>query len=203
MSRMTYEKALGIVAERTYDNRMDIRQKNVQRRNSFVDLYGIPHYAKSDEDNKATFYVSISQDYIYLNRFQFRLSMLKVKGGNFRVYIEDEEITNFLKEQIGLEKDEELIEGEGLYPLDLTDDDPTTLDDELNDDEYSYFDVLDIAQVIQAEANTKEEGSDEQKELEKKRRNLLRAGFKKIEITSDASFEVTMYLYLKFSNMNR
>ena len=198
MSRMTYEKALGIVAERTYDNRMDIRQKNVQRRNSFVDLYGIPHYAKSDEDNKATFYVSISQDYIYLNRFQFRLSMLKVKGGNFRVYIEDEEITDYLKEQQG----GDWIEDEGLYPLDLTDEDPSTVDDDLNDDEYSYYDILDIAQVIQAEANTKTD-EDEKTALEKKRRSLLKAGFKKIEITSDASFEVTMYLYLKLSNMNR
>lgn len=198
MSRMTYEKALGIVAERTYDNRMDIRQKNVQRRNSFVDLYGIPHYAKSDEDNKATFYVSISQDYIYLNRFQFRLSMLKVKGGNFRVFIENEEITDYLKEQQG----GDWIEDEGLYPLDLTDEDPSTVDDDLNDDEYSYYDILDIAQVIQAEANTKTD-EDEKTALEKKRRSLLKAGFKKIEITSDASFEVTMYLYLKLSNMNR
>lgn len=198
MSRMTYEKALGIVAERTYDNRMDIRQKNVQRRNSFVDLYGIPHYAKSDEDNKATFYVSISQDYIYLNRFQFRLSMLKVKGGNFRVFIEGEEITDYLKEQQG----GDWIEDEGLYPLDLTDEDPSTVDDDLNDDEYSYYDILDIAQVIQAEANTKTD-EDEKTALEKKRRSLLKAGFKKIEITSDASFEVTMYLYLKLSNMNR
>lgn len=198
MSRMTYEKALGIVAERTYDNRKDIRQKNVQRRNSFVDLYGIPHYAKSDEDNKATFYVSISQDYIYLNRFQFRLSMLKVKGGNFRVFIEGEEITDYLKEQQG----GDWIEDEGLYPLDLTDEDPSTVDDDLNDDEYSYYDILDIAQVIQAEANTKTD-EDEKTALEKKRRSLLKAGFKKIEITSDASFEVTMYLYLKLSNMNR
>lgn len=195
MSRMTYEKALGIVAERTYDNRKDIRQKNVQRRNSFVDLYGIPHYAKSDEDNKATFYVSISQDYIYLNRFQFRLSMLKVKGGDFKVYIDGMEITDYLKEQQG----GDWIEDEGLYPLDLTDDDPSTVD---NDDEYSYYDILDVAQVIQAEADTKTD-EDEKEELEKKRRNLLRAGFKKIEITSSGSFEVTMYLYLKLSNMNR
>lgn len=188
MSRMTFERALGIVAERTHDNRKDIRQKNVQRRNAVEDLYGIPYYAKSNSDNTATFYISVSPDMIYYNRFQFRLAVHNAASENFTISIGGEDITDFLKNQHG----GDWIEGEGLYPLDKN---PTLEEDDLDD----FYDILDVADQMQALADS----GDTEEDWEDVREKMLRSGWKKVEMKSDAPFDVTMFLYLKYSNMNR
>lgn len=188
MSRMTYERALGIVAERTYFNKRDIRQKNVQRRNQVVDLYGVPYYARSNDENEATFYISVSPDMIYYNRFQFRLAVHNAESENFNISIDGEDITIFLKNQHG----GDWIEGEGLYPLDQN----VTLEEDDIDD---FYDILDVAQQMQALADS----GDTSKEWETIRAKMLRSGWKKIKMTSDAPFDVTMFLYLKYNHMNR
>lgn len=200
MSRMTYERALGIVAERTYFNRRDIRQKNVQRRNQVVDLYGVPYYARSNDENEATFYISVSPDMIYYNRFQFRLAVHEAGESMFHIYIDDLEITDYLKEQQGISEDESLIDGEGLYPIDLNNSDPETADLTQEDDD--FYDILDVAQAIQAIADTKTT-QEEKDEWENKRAKMLKAGWKRIRVTSGEPFELTMFLYLKYSHTNR
>ena len=68
---MTIDQAINVLAERTYDNKKDLERKNLQRRNSVVDIYGERQYVNSP--GNAYFYVSLSKDMVYLERFQFKL----------------------------------------------------------------------------------------------------------------------------------
>lgn len=70
---ISLDKAIGILAERTYENRQDIRQKNLQRRHQVVDLYGVEYTRLGDANSPAVIYVSISPDMEYIERFQFKL----------------------------------------------------------------------------------------------------------------------------------
>lgn len=71
--RMTIDEALNRIAERAYANKQDIRQQNVLRRNQVVDLYGVEYTRQGDNNNPASFYISISPDLVYLERFEFKL----------------------------------------------------------------------------------------------------------------------------------
>lgn len=70
---LTYDEALGIVAERAYLNKKNIDQKDTQRRHNFVDMYGVEYTRQGDGGAPATFYISISPDMVYLERFEFKL----------------------------------------------------------------------------------------------------------------------------------
>lgn len=70
---MTIEKAINRIAERTFDNTKNIRQMKRQRRNQVVDIYGTEFTRQGGPGAPATFYISISPDMIYLERFEFKL----------------------------------------------------------------------------------------------------------------------------------
>lgn len=70
---MTFDQALQIVAERLTDNTKLLRQQNMQRRNQVVDLYGVEYTRQGDGGSPATFFISISPDLVYLERFEFKL----------------------------------------------------------------------------------------------------------------------------------
>lgn len=70
---MRIEKAINILAERTYQNMKDINQKNLQRRHQVVDLYGVEYTRLGDARSPAIIYISISPDMEYMERFQFKL----------------------------------------------------------------------------------------------------------------------------------
>lgn len=70
---MTIDKAINIIAERTYQNTQDINRKNLQRRHQVVDLFGVPYASSGDAATPAEFYISISPDMEYLERFQFKI----------------------------------------------------------------------------------------------------------------------------------
>lgn len=69
---LTYEQVLNRLAERTHDNTKQLRKMVQQRRNGMEDLYGICFSAEGDANNPATFYVSLSPDFIYLQQFAFK-----------------------------------------------------------------------------------------------------------------------------------
>lgn len=232
MPEMTIESAINRIGERTADNKRELQKSRLQRRTEFTDLYGIPHTAQGDANNPATFYISISPDLVYYLRFQFKIDIQpftstvssgtrsaqvsvnsrnltgRVDGGSvdiqpnphthstdphthevvsgltmthttatdFRVLIHGVDITAYLMEQHG----GSWIHGEGLYPSEgtgLTDDD--------------VYDILDVATVMHSEGKA----ADVTK--------LLKPGFKKVQITSSAPFQATMYLYLKYNNVGR
>lgn len=178
MRYMTYAEALERVAEVTKDNRDELRKSRLQRRTEFTDLYGIPFYAESDEDNEARFYVSVSPDLVYFMRFQFKIYVQHLAAsddGDFEIRMNGVDITPYLIEQ----SDGEWIDGEGLYPSNAV------------EDETDFYDLLDVATVLYNEGNTED--------AEK----LLKPGFKTMVIKASSSFKVTMYLYAKYTTSAR
>lgn len=73
---MTNEEALLRVAERTLENREQLKRSTTQRRTKFSDLYGIEYLRQGDANNPATFYISVSPDFVYYERFAFKLQIL-------------------------------------------------------------------------------------------------------------------------------
>lgn len=85
---MTYEQFLNRLAERTYDNTRQLKRVIEQRRNGMEDLYGVEFTHNGDAEHPATFYVSVSPDLVYYERFALKLiiepfssSVAGVSGG--------------------------------------------------------------------------------------------------------------------------
>lgn len=228
----TYEKEIQRIAERVYDNKTDINQKNKQRRNSVVDMYGVPFEAQGDKDAPATIYLSVSPDLIQYLRFQLKVQIKPfistVSGGtspttvtisgtslstenasdtphnhtivpnphdhestphshnvvsgitlvnttstDFRLLIDDIDITAYLMEQHG----GEFIDGEGIFPT-------STLGSKKD-----FYDILEVAGLMDLA------GEDYKK--------LIRQGFKKIQVSADSPFGMTVYVYLKYNYASR
>lgn len=228
---LTYEQYLNRLAEKTYDNTKQLRRAVQQRRNGMEDLYGVMFSADGDDEHPATFYISLSPDFVYLQRFAFKFVIkpfsTTIKGGTssatvtvdntellvnnindeitldpnphshttrphthnmvsgksyinttsdyWRVHIGGVDITPYLKEQ----HDGAWISGEGIFPTNRLED----LED--------FYDILDVASMLDAEGKTSE------------RDIILRPEFKKVEIISDAPFSIDAYLYLKYAHTNR
>ena len=69
---LTYEQALNRIAEKTIDNTRQLRRAVAQRRNGMEDLYGIEFTHNGDATHPATFYISVSPDLVYYERFAFK-----------------------------------------------------------------------------------------------------------------------------------
>lgn len=171
---ITYGQALQRVAERTHDNRKDLEQKNKQRRNGIIDLYGEEYHRVSNSSNNARIYISVTPDLIYLERFEFKLIISESKGSNFRVSVGGVDITAYLMAQQG----GQWITGDGIYPA-------TALGEDGN------YDLLEVACDMVADGN------------EEEAETLLKSGYKRIDISSNRSFEVTFVLYEKLTHVNR
>lgn len=73
MSKLvTFEQYLNMLSERTIDNKRQLLRSINQRRNGMEDLYGVCFSAYGDASKPATFYISLSPDYVYLQRFAFK-----------------------------------------------------------------------------------------------------------------------------------
>lgn len=70
---ITIEEYMNILAEKTYDNSRQLKRDVHQRRNGMEDLYGVCFTSNGDANHPATFYVSLSPDYVYLERFALKL----------------------------------------------------------------------------------------------------------------------------------
>ena len=82
---LTYEQLFNRLAEKTVDNSKQLKRAIEQRRNGMEDLYGVMFSAEGDAENPASFYVSLSPDYVYLEQFAFKFHIrpytTTVKGG--------------------------------------------------------------------------------------------------------------------------
>lgn len=108
----------------------------------------------------------------------YGVTYIHTTSDNFSISIDGVDITDALIEQ----QDGDWIDGEGMYPSNR------------DKDETDYYDVLDVASLLY---NSSDE--DDWDDADK----LLSAGFKEVQISSDAPFHVTMYLYLKYTTMGR
>lgn len=171
---ITYGEALQRVAERTVDNRSDIRKKNFQRRTNFTNLYGTPHVTYINENDNAEARVSIPKDVDRWNRYEFKIIIEKTEATNFRVLMSGRDVTAYLMAQ----QDGNWITGEGIYPsTDIIDDD-------------ANYDVLQVISDIHAEG---EEDYD----------TMLEPGLRRIEIVGDKPIQATVITYLSYSHLNK
>ena len=69
---VTIDQYLNALSEKTLDNARQLRRDSYQRRNGMEDLYGVCFSANGDANSPATFYISLSPDYVYLERFAFK-----------------------------------------------------------------------------------------------------------------------------------
>ena len=71
---ITVENAITRLAELVTDRRHESRRIGLQRRNQVVDIYGVEFTRQGDGENRpARFYLSISPDLIYFERFEFKI----------------------------------------------------------------------------------------------------------------------------------
>lgn len=188
---ITLDQYLNSIAERTIDNKQQLKRSVHQRRNGMEDLYGVCFSAHATEPKSgrytARFYISLSPDYVYLHRFAFKFVIMPSitegedpsEGRDWRVEIGGQNITDYLKEQQDIPPEDPLFEGEGVYPSNKL------------DDREDFYDILDVVSVMIAE------GDDDSAEA------IIKPIFKPVEISSVKPFSVDAYLYLKYSNTNR
>lgn len=69
---VTLNEVLNKLSEKSIDNTRQLRRSVNQRRNGMEDLYGVCFSANGDANYPATFYISLSPDYVYLQRFAFK-----------------------------------------------------------------------------------------------------------------------------------
>lgn len=69
---LTYEQMFNRLSEKTVDNTRQLRRGIAQRRNGMEDLYGVEFTHNGDATHPATFYVSVSPDLVYYERFAFK-----------------------------------------------------------------------------------------------------------------------------------
>lgn len=224
----TFDEAVGVIAENTFVNKQNIEQKDFQRRHNFVDLYGVEYTRQGDGGAPATFYISISTDMVYLERFEFKLivqpfvSTVSSNGiqsatvtvnsrslsANYNygsvtispnphnhttqphthnvvsgVSMTHTTASDFRVSIEGVDITAYLmaqygswISGEGVYPsIDIGKD----------------YDILEVASDLVAQGRMDDADK------------LTSSGYKRVEISSDSPFQVTLVNYLKYSHMNR
>lgn len=222
MSRVTTAEAIDKIAARTYENTRHIKQQKNQRRYQVVDLYGVEFTRQGDSHNPAKFYVSITPDLVYLERFEFKLI-----------------VQPFASSSNGVESATVTIDGTTLseqnnhiYPNPHTHTSPahthnvamgmsiasTTADTfrlvmegiditpylmaqhgEWIDGEgvFPSLTLGDDYDILEVASDLVSEGRDADAE------KLVTPGFKEIEIRANAPFQVTLVLYLKLEHVNR
>lgn len=109
----------------------------------------------------------------------YGIHKIHTDSDDFEVSINGVDITDYLIAQ----HEGDWIDGEGLYP------------NKGNEDSEDFYDVMAVATDIYNEGT----GETVQTKVNK----LLGANFKKVEISSDKPFAVTMYLYVKYSVTGR
>lgn len=174
---LTYGEALQRVAERTVDNRKDIKRKNLQRRTNFTHSYGSPYWVRSDGTSPARVYISIPPDLDRWMRYEFKIVLEKTNANDFTITMRGSGVEIDATPYFMAQQDGAWIDGEGVYPT-------TELDEDGN------YDVLQLICDLEAEGHP-----DAQK--------LINPGLKVIEISSASAFEATMLMYVNYSHVNR
>lgn len=221
---MTAESFLNRLAEKTVDNTNQLRRGVQQRRNGMEDLYGVVFDAAGDANYPASFYISISPDLVYYERFAFKFiikpyqtrvtggttsSLVTVNGTSLSV--SDESVSPNPHSHSTQYHSHTVIKGISeintyssqwsvkINNVDITD----YLIEQHNgawmngEGIYPSENMTDFYDILDVACMLNAEGETE------KRDKLLVPGFKKVEIFSNAHFCVQAYLYLKLSHVNR
>lgn len=218
---MTQGEALERVAMVTANNAKLLKQNYTQRRDVPVDLYGIEFYRQGDANYPATFYISISPDMIYMERFEFKLIIQPFMASTGVVgetslspgpYATVNEPRLILSNQAVTPNPHTHTLTPGMSSIPVTASDfrisvegidvtaylMAQYDSWINGegvypslDVAKNYDLLQVASDLVAEGREADAGK------------LTEAGYKKIQISSGSPFSSVLVLYSKYSHMNR
>lgn len=205
---MEIERAINKVAKAAAENKEGYERDRYQRRNQVTDLFGVEQSAQGDSDHPATFYVSVSPDLLYYERFEFKLIfspfVMPIAGGgtsSTSLTVSNDTITpnphsHDLKPGISLFESKVSNVRVVLDDVDLTD----ALKKQFNgawingegvypsgDSATSNYDVLRACSDLWLWQTGV----------------VLNTGYKKLQVYGDGVFNVKLVLYLKHSHVNR
>lgn len=226
---LTYEQILNRLAERTSDNTRQLRRQIQQRRNGMEDLYGTVFNADGDENAPATFYISLSPDLIYIERFAFKFVIkpfaTTIKGGSTAATVIVDNTSLLVNNETGQIEPNPHTHLTFPHTHNMTS--GKTFIDTTSDYWRVKIDGVDITAYLIEQHDgqwIKGEGIFPNGDLvsqggfydildvasmmiadnkKAQAQQILEPRFKKVEIISDAPFSVDAYLYLKFSHLNR
>lgn len=219
---MTYDEALQIVAEKVRDGALLQRQAYTQRRNQVVDLYGVEYTRQGDNGHPADFYVSISPDMVYLERFQFKLIVQpfvsSVQGatedytgntGNTSLAVSGGSITPDPHSH-SMTHGHNIVSGISLTHTTANDFTITINGVDVTaylmaqhgawiqgEGIYPSADIEVNYDILEAACDLRSEGRYDDAE------RLVSPGYKPISIASSSPFQITLVNYLKYSHLNR
>ena len=224
---ISYDKYLNMLSERIVDNSRQLKRTVHQRRNGMEDLYGVCFTSNGDANNPATFYVSLSPDYVYLERFAFKFVIkpfaTTIKGGSSpaTVIVDNTELlvnNNIIEPNphthLTLPHTHNMTSGKTF--IDTTSDywrvridgiDITAYLIEQHGGQwiegegiYPNGDLVSqggFYDILDVASMMIADGREAQAE------KILEPRFKKVEIISDAPFSTDVYAYVKYSNISR
>lgn len=220
---VAFASDLDVVAEQTYKNRKSIERSNTQRRDEFVDLYGIEYHRNGSNGKPATFHVSVSGDAAYIERFEFKIviepfQMLvspTVSPTSLSIDIDVDGHTAIFNDSVTPNPHTHNISA-GITDVPVTADDFRIECEGIDITPYlkaqceeggmewisgeGVFPSTDVEQsfdLIEVACDMKAEGNDDDAD------KILRQGWKPIKLISESAFSATMVLYLKYQHMNR
>lgn len=100
------------IARRTAENKELLELSLRQRRNQIVDLPGVEFSRVGDPDTTSTFFVELSTDMIYIERFEFKVVIEDSRSNAFRILVDGVDISPYLMAQYG----GNWITGDGTFP---------------------------------------------------------------------------------------
>ena len=221
---MTEGEALERVAQSASISAKNISQENTQRRNQVVDLYGVEYYRQGDGGAPARFYISISPDMVYLERFEFKLIIqpfistvaagavqsATVNVDNTSLSVSGTTITPNPHKHTTQAHTHNITGGIAMTQttasdfrvtiegIDVTPYLMAQYDAWINGEGvYPSLDVSKNYDILEVASDLVAEGRKADAD------KLTRSGYKMVEISSAAPFSVVLVNYLKFSHLNR
>ncbi|MGL4695171.1 hypothetical protein [Enterococcus larvae] len=219
--RMTYDSALNKMAERIADRTEENRQSQLQRRNQVVDIYGMEFTRQGDSSHPATFYISVSPDLIYYERFEFKIiiqpfamsiggdgatSSASVVVNDTSLAVNNSSITPNPHRHTTEEHNHSLDAGVSLFSSSVTDFE-------------IWVEGIDITPYLKAQYSggwIDGEGIFPSSDLDNydileiagqllpwQKGVILQPGYKKVELKGNGLFNATLVNYLKYSHVNR
>lgn len=222
---MRVDNAITKIAKRTNEISRDTRQKNRQRRNKIVELYGIPYTGYGDSDNPVEIAIAISPGLVYYEQYAFKvevapfLSTNKATTGGATVTVNNRQVdsvpsshnhttashTHSLTGGVELTQPQSgtygfKIEGVDLKPYFMADHDGDFINGAgvfPTDDLTSDDDPEDFYDVLAALGDMRYDGhvTDAEK--------IEKGGWKTITIDVPAPTRIILHPFIKYSVLNR
>lgn len=221
MMQMTYDSALNRMAERLSDRTVENKQEQFQRRNQVVDIYGMEFTRQGDTKHPAIFYLSVSPDLVYYERFEFKIivqpfampiggngatGMTSVQVNESKLQMNQNMIQPNPHQHTTVAHNHSLDAGVSLFTSSVSNFEIWIEDINLT----PYLKAQYDGQWIDGEGVFPEKGLKNYDILQIvgylpswQKGIILSSGYKKIELKGTGVFNVTLVNYLKYSHVNR